>query len=126
MACDGLKELDTESRAYADDDVAAIFRGARRAEGVVMDAARFRRLIVRFGSQDFSPSQDVPDRDDLIAAGFVQAITGAWTLIVVRVIDGADDAAVSHDGGRLQVVAGDAQTDEIQQVLCFFHEATGC
>ena len=41
----------------------------------------------------------------------IEPVAGAGPAIVVRVVDGADHAAVADDGGGLQVVAGDAQLD---------------
>ncbi len=52
-------------------------------------------------------------------AALAQPVAGAGPAIVVGIVDGADDMALAHDRGRLQIVAGDAQAHDIEQVLRF-------
>src|SRR6478609_3352312 len=49
--------------------------------------------------------------------------TTAGPIVIIGIVDGAEDTAATDNGRRLQIVAGNAQSYELQEVLRLLREA---
>ena len=113
MAGNGLEELDAESGAHADDHLTAIVARGGRSHRSVADAFALGALVHGLGSQHLLACEDVADRHDLLAARLAYAVSGARPQVVIGIVDGAEDAAVTDQRRGLQIVAGNTQSQEI-------------
>ena len=117
MACDRLEELDAEGGTNADDNILGIVAWRGRSHDLIADAFRFCRLVHGLRAQNLLAGQHVADGDKLFATFDAHAIPSARPQIVVGIVDGAEDPPVADHGRGLQIVARDAQSNDLEQVL---------
>src|SRR3972149_527258 len=117
MAGDGLEQLDAESGADPDHDLAGVAPRCGRAYGAVTDALALGGLVHGLGSQHLLARKHVADRHDLVAPRLADSVSGAGSQVIVWIVDRAEDTAVADHRRRLPLVAGNPQSHEPQEIL---------
>src|SRR5215510_16300702 len=119
MAGNGLEQLDAERRAHPDHHLTAIVARGGWAHRPVAHALALGCLVHGLRPQHLLARENVADRHDLLAPRVTYAISCAGPKVVVGIVDGAEDTALTDHRGGLQIVAGNTQSHELQKIFRF-------